>query len=166
MAPLDTRNRSLILYAVRLDYLDKLLKKDQRQLVEDNPQANKKVPVFYVGQTTLLAWQRYENHRNGHRDSKWVRKYVQHLIRVDEWEQDFGVALPKKPSRPHGSWPGAARPISLSARLQSPSYSGRRVTTSYRTEGRLPTLRGGAVVISQAALPFALQARVRSWAMR
>ena len=88
MAPLDTRNRSLILYAVRLDYLDKLLKKDQRQLVEDNPQANKKVPVFYVGQTTLLAWQRYENHRNGHRDSKWVRKYVQHLIRVDEWEPD------------------------------------------------------------------------------
>ena len=96
MAPLDTRNRSLILYAVRLYYLDKLLKKDQRQLVEDNPQANKKAPVFYVGQTTLLAWQRYENHRNCHRDSKWVRIYVQHLVRVDEWEPDFGVALPKK----------------------------------------------------------------------
>ena len=85
-----------ILYAVRLDYFGKLSKKDQKRLIEANPQANKKAPVFYVGQTTLEAWQRYENHRNSHWASKWVKKYGQHLIRVDEWEPDFGVALPKK----------------------------------------------------------------------
>ncbi len=85
-----------ILYAVRLDYFGKLSKKDRHRLIEHNPEANKKAPVFYVGQTTLQAWERYENHQNGHKDSKWVRKYGQHLIRVDEWQPDFGVALPKK----------------------------------------------------------------------
>ena len=44
---------------------------DQKRLIEanprenKNPQANKKASVFYVAQTTLEAWQRYENHRNG-----------------------------------------------------------------------------------------------------
>jgi len=90
-------NGTRIVYAVRLDDFDKLSKKDQEKVVKLNPhQANKATPIFYVGQTTLLAWQRYENHRNGHWDSKWVRKYGQHLITVDEWEPDFGVALPKK----------------------------------------------------------------------
>lgn len=89
-------NGTAIVYAVRLDYFGKLSKKDQQRLMEANPNANKKAPVFYVGQTTLLAWKRYENHRNGHKASKWVRKYGKHLIRVDEWEPDFGVALPKK----------------------------------------------------------------------
>lgn len=85
-----------ILYAVRLDYFGKLSKKDQERLIAANPRANKKAPVFYVGQTTLQAWQRYENHRHGHKDSRWVRKYGQHLIQVDEWEPDFAVSLPKK----------------------------------------------------------------------
>lgn len=85
-----------VLYAVRLDYFGKLSKKDQQRLIDLNPQANKKAPVFYVGQTALEAWQRYENHRNGHKDSKWVRKYGQQLIEVDQWEPDLGVALPKK----------------------------------------------------------------------
>ena len=52
-------------------------KGDQKRLVEANPQANKKAPVFYVGQTTLHAWQRYENHRNGQRDQ------VPYLIKRD-----------------------------------------------------------------------------------
>lgn len=85
-----------ILYAVRLDYFGKFSKRDQARLVELNPSAKKKAPVFYVGQTALLAWERYENHRNGYKDSRWVRKYGQHLIAVDEWKPDFGVALPKK----------------------------------------------------------------------
>ena len=85
-----------ILYAVRLDCFGKLSRKDQQRLINLNPKANKKAQIFYVGQTTLEAWERYENHRNGHKDSKWVRKYGQHLIRVDEWKPDFGVALPKK----------------------------------------------------------------------
>lgn len=85
-----------IVYAVRLDYFGKLSKGDQKRLVQDNPRASKKAPIFYVGQTTLHAWQRYENHLNEHWESKWVRKYGQHLIVIDEWEPDFGVALPKK----------------------------------------------------------------------
>jgi hypothetical protein len=90
-------NGTTIVYAVRLDYFGKLSKGDQKRLVEANPQASKKAPVFYVGQTTLLAWQRYENHRNGDKAGHgWVKKYGQHLITVDEWEPDFGVALPKK----------------------------------------------------------------------
>lgn len=91
-------NGTRIVYAVRLDDFDKLSKKDQERLVKLNPhQANKEAPIFYVGQTTLLAWQRYENHRNGDKAGNgWVKKYGQHLISVDEWEPDFGVALPKK----------------------------------------------------------------------
>ena len=86
-----------IVYAVRLDFFGKLSEGDQKRLVQDNPQANKKAPVFYVGQTNLQAWQRYEKHRNGHKAGRgWVEKYGQHLITVDEWEPDFGVALPKK----------------------------------------------------------------------
>ena len=86
-----------IVYAVRLDYFGKMSKKDQQRLIDANPQADKKAPVFYVGQTSLEAWQRYENHRNGHKAGHgWVKKYGQHLIRVDEWKQDFGVALPEQ----------------------------------------------------------------------
>lgn len=85
-----------ILYAVRLNDFGKMSKKDQQRLIDLNPHAKKKAPVFYVGQTTLQARERYENHRNGHWASKWVRKYGLHLIRVDEWKPDFGVALPKK----------------------------------------------------------------------
>lgn len=89
-------NGTAIVYAVRLDYFGKLSKGDQKRLVEANPKANKKAPVFYVGQTALHAWQRYENHRNDYKSGRgWVRKYGQHLIVVDEWEPDFGVALPK-----------------------------------------------------------------------
>ncbi len=46
------------MFAVRLDYFGKLSEGDQKRIIKANPQANKKAPVFYVGQTTLLAWQR------------------------------------------------------------------------------------------------------------
>jgi hypothetical protein len=86
-----------IVYAVRLDFFGKMSKKDRQRLIDANPQANKKAPVFYVGQTSLEAWQRYENHRNGYKAGHgWVKKYGQHLIRVDEWKPDFGVALPEQ----------------------------------------------------------------------
>ena len=45
-----------IVYAVRLDYFGKMSKKDQQRLIDANPQADKKAPVFYVGQTSLEAW--------------------------------------------------------------------------------------------------------------
>lgn len=88
-----------ILYAVRLDYFGKLTRADQERLVALNPSAGKKAPIFYVGQTSLLAQQRYENHRNGYKASRWVKKYGQHLIEVDKWKPDFGVALPEKTIR-------------------------------------------------------------------
>ena len=96
-----------ILYAVRLDYFGKLTKRDQERLIELNPLAGKKAPVFYVGQTSLLASQRYENHRNGYKASRWVKKYGQQLIKVDEWKPDFGVALPAKTIR--AAWELARR---------------------------------------------------------
>jgi hypothetical protein len=39
-----------ILYVVRLDYFGKLPKSKQAKLIELNPLARKKAPVFYVGQ--------------------------------------------------------------------------------------------------------------------
>ncbi len=92
----DPNLRGTILYVVRLDFFGKLSKRDQDRLIKLNPEARKKAPVFYVGQTVLLAWQRYENHRHGYKASRWVKKYGQLLINVDEWKPDFGVALPKK----------------------------------------------------------------------
>ncbi len=96
-----------ILYVVRLDYFGKLAKRDQERLVELNPLASKKAPVFYVGQTSLRATERYENHRNGYKASRWVRKYGQKLIKVDEWKPDFGVALSEKAIR--AAWQLARR---------------------------------------------------------
>lgn len=71
----DPDLRGAILYVVRLDYFGKLSKRDQDRLIELNPQANKKASVFHVGQTVLLARQRFENHLNGCKASRWVRKY-------------------------------------------------------------------------------------------
>lgn len=96
-----------ILYAVRLDYFGKLSKGDQKRLVALNPQANTKAPVFYVGQTSLPAWKRYENHRNAYKASRWVKRYGQRLIEVDQWKPDFGVALPEKAIR--AAWQLARR---------------------------------------------------------
>jgi hypothetical protein len=96
-----------ILYVVRLDFFGKLSKRDQERLIKLNPQASKKAPVFYVGQTALLAWQRYENHLNGHKASRWVKRYGQRLITVDDWKPDFGVALQEKTIR--AAWKLARR---------------------------------------------------------
>lgn len=96
-----------ILYAVRLDYFGKLSKGDQERLDALNPRANKKASVFYVGQTSLPAWKRYENHRNAYKASRWVKRYGQRLIQVDQWKPDFGVALPEKTIR--AAWQLARR---------------------------------------------------------
>lgn len=96
-----------ILYVVRLDYFGKLSKRDQDRLIELNPQANKKAAVFYVGQTALPADQRYDNHVNGYKASRWVKKYGKSLIKVDEWKPDFGVALSGKTIR--AAWQLARR---------------------------------------------------------
>ena len=82
-----------ILYVVRLDAFGRLPKSRQAKLDELNPLARKKAPVFYVGQTRLAAWKRYENHLKGYRASRWVKNHGQQLIKVDEWKPDFGVAV-------------------------------------------------------------------------
>ena len=74
-----------ILYVVRLDAFGRLPKSRQAKLDELNPLARKKAPVFYVGQTRLAAWKRYENHLKGYRASRWVKNHGQQLIKVDEW---------------------------------------------------------------------------------
>lgn len=89
----DAKPRGTILYVVRLDYFGKLSKSQQAKLTALNPLARKKAPVFYVGQTRLPAWKRYENHLKGYKSSRWVEKHGQHLIKADEWKPDFGVAL-------------------------------------------------------------------------
>jgi hypothetical protein len=103
----DPKVGGAILYVVRLDYFGKLLKRDQERLIELNPQANTKAPVFYVGQTALLAEKRYENHLNGYKASRWVKKYGKTLIKVDEWKPDFGAALSEKDLR--AAWQLARR---------------------------------------------------------
>jgi hypothetical protein len=95
-----------ILYVVRLDYFGKLPKSRQEKLIELNPLARKRAPVFYVGQTRLAAWKRYENHLKGYRASRWVKNHGHQLIKVDEWKPDFGVALPEAAIR--AAW-GLAR---------------------------------------------------------
>jgi len=89
----DATLRGTILYVVRLDYFGALPASKQAKLDELNPLARKKAPVFYVGQTRLPAWKRYENHLKGYRSSRWVEKHGQRLIKADEWKPDFGVAL-------------------------------------------------------------------------
>ena len=89
----DATLRGTILYVVRLDYFGSFSAAKQAKLDELNPLARKKAPVFYVGQTRLPAWKRYENHLQGYRSSRWVEKHGQQLIKVDEWKPDFGVAV-------------------------------------------------------------------------
>ncbi|GBL30787.1 hypothetical protein EMGBS10_19370 [Opitutia bacterium] len=89
----DATLRGTILYVVRLDYFGAFPAAKQAKLDELNPLARKKAPVFYVGQTRLPAWKRYENHLQGYRASRWVEKHGQQLIKVDEWKPDFGVAV-------------------------------------------------------------------------
>lgn len=36
--------------------------------------------ALYVGETSLTPEKRFENHKTGHKASKWVRKYGVHLL--------------------------------------------------------------------------------------
>jgi hypothetical protein len=123
----DPKVAGAILYVVRLDYFGKLSKRDQDRLIELNPQANKKAPVFYVGQTALRAEQRYENHLNGYKASRWVKKYGKSLIKVDEWKPDLGVALSEKDLR--AAWQLATRSD------VDPGQRERELTELLRTQG-------------------------------
>ena len=103
----DAELTGSILYVVRLEYFGKLPKSKQAKLIELNPAARKRAPVFYVGQTRLEAWKRYENHLKGYRASRWVENYGKQLIKADVWKPDFGVALPESAIR--AAWSLARR---------------------------------------------------------
>jgi hypothetical protein len=124
----EARLRGTILYVVRLDYFGKLSKSEQAKLVERNPSARRKAPVFYVGQTRLPAWKRYENHLKGYRSSRWVEKHGQQLIKADEWKPDFGVALPEAAIKAawrlarRGNGDPVAREKALTELLRSQGY--------------------------------------------
>ena len=65
-----------IVYVIELD--DSVL--DERKFAAANPDYDPKLPCIYVGQTGLTAEERFENHRSGHKSSKYVRKYCVRLL--------------------------------------------------------------------------------------
>lgn len=65
-----------IVYVIELD--DSVL--DEPKFAAANPDYDPSLPCVYVGQTGLTAEQRFENHRSGHKSSRYVRKYYVRLL--------------------------------------------------------------------------------------
>lgn len=82
-----------IVYAVLLESFGKLPASWQKRLIETHPDARRKAPVLYVGQTRLDAEARYANHRNGHKASSAVRRFGKQLIVLDQWKPAFPFAI-------------------------------------------------------------------------
>ena len=82
-----------IVYAVLLVPFGKLPESKQRKLIADHPLAQKKAPVFYVGQSRLEAKDRYANHLSGHRSSRVVERYGRKLVVLDKWKPVFPVTV-------------------------------------------------------------------------
>ena len=45
-----------------------------------SPRKNKSYPSIYVGMTGLSVKQRFQNHKNGIKSSKWVKRYGSKLL--------------------------------------------------------------------------------------
>ena len=65
-----------IVYVIELD--DSVL--GEPKFAAANPSHDPTLPCVYVGQTGLTAEQRFENHRSGHKSSKYARKYCVRLM--------------------------------------------------------------------------------------
>lgn len=93
-APKVTRTLGRIVYAVLLalptDITTTLLKRLRRL----NPKAVEGRPVVYIGETGLSADKRVYNHCVGRQASRWVHRYAERLVRLDEGPADFGHPLP------------------------------------------------------------------------
>lgn len=66
-------------YCVYVVELESAVLQDKR-FRERNPRHQAGMPCVYVGMTGLAVEQRLENHRRGHKGSRYVRKFGQHLL--------------------------------------------------------------------------------------
>jgi hypothetical protein len=91
----DTPRKSgSIVYAVMLRPLDDFEPGHLKRAMRDNPQEITKKRVFYVGQTSCTAQERYEQHLVGYKAGrKWVQKYNQRLVPLDEKYPDLGSRI-------------------------------------------------------------------------
>ena len=88
------RNSGSIVYAVMLRPLDEFEPGHLKRVKKDNPQEITKLRVFYVGQTSRTAHERYEQHLAGYKAGrKWVQKYNQRLVPLDEKYPDLGSRI-------------------------------------------------------------------------
>ncbi len=60
--------------------LDKAVLKE-RKFVEANPDHDPKKACLYVGMTGLRPDERFQNHKNGHKANKYVKRYGRWLRR-------------------------------------------------------------------------------------
>jgi hypothetical protein len=91
----DTPRKSgSIVYAVMLRPLDDFEPGHLKRAMRDNPQEITKKRVFYVGQTSCTAQERYKQHLVGYKAGrKWVQKYNQRLVPLDEKYPDLGSRI-------------------------------------------------------------------------
>jgi hypothetical protein len=66
-------------FSVYVVELDTAILKDQLVL-RRNPKRDASKPCVYVGMTGLTVERRFDNHRNGHKSSRFVKKYGVRLM--------------------------------------------------------------------------------------
>jgi len=87
-------NSGSIVYAVMLRPLDEFEPGHLRRAMKDNPQEVTKKRVFYVGQTSRTALERYEQHKLGYKAGrKWVKNYGHFLVPLDEKYPNLGRGI-------------------------------------------------------------------------
>lgn len=94
MSTESSRNLGSIVYAVMLDSLDKFTSGHKVRVLKDNSHKITKLRVFYVGQTSRTAQERYEQHLAGYKAGrKWVINYGKRLVPLDEKYPDLGRGI-------------------------------------------------------------------------
>jgi len=88
------RHNGTIVYAVMLRPLVEFEPGHLKRVKKDNPQEITKLRVFYVGQTSRTAEQRYEQHKSGYKAGrKWVINYGKHLVPLDVPNPNLGRGI-------------------------------------------------------------------------
>jgi len=83
-----------IVYAVMLRPLDEFEPGHLKRVKKDNPQEITKKRVFYVGQTSRTALERYDQHKSGYKAGrKWVKNYGHFLVPLDEKYPNLGRGI-------------------------------------------------------------------------
>ena len=94
MSTESSRNLGSIVYAVMLDPLDKFTSAHKSRVLKDNSHKITKLRVFYVGQTSRTAQERYEQHQSGYKAGrKWIINYGKHLVPLDEPNPNLGRGI-------------------------------------------------------------------------